>query len=129
MKKRTQTQQSVAAGETTSLDRAGEALLAGMTHEQVIAQLVSRIRRDAGYLAYRKACNRHTHDDEQVLVDLRALPLAISWLQEAREPPPLLGRWSGQPYAVAAATSSIAWEDENPSLPRFRSSSARASSR
>src|SRR5215813_652798 len=81
--------------------------------------------------ANRTACNRHTHDDEQVLVDLRALPLAICWLQEAREPPPLLGRRgaAGQPYAGAAATSSIAWEAENPSMPRTRSSSARASSR
>jgi len=37
-----------------------ETVLAGMTREQVIAQLVSRIRCDQGYLASRKARHRHT---------------------------------------------------------------------
>jgi hypothetical protein len=63
------------------LELAGEAVLAGLTREQVIAQLVSRIRRDEGYLAYRKACNRRTRYDEQVTSDLCALALAAVWLE------------------------------------------------
>jgi len=82
--KRTQTPQwdPDAGSEATYLDLAGEALLAGMTREEVIAQLVSRIRRDEGYLAYRKACNRRTRYDQQVLADMRALALAAVLLQE-----------------------------------------------
>jgi len=55
-------------GETapTYLQLAGDAVLAGMTREQVIAGLISRVRRDQGYLAYRKACNRQTRYDGQV---------------------------------------------------------------
>src|SRR5690242_3842346 len=36
----------------TYIQLAGDALLAGMTHELAIAGLVSRIKRDQGYLAY-----------------------------------------------------------------------------
>lgn len=64
------------------LDLAGEAMLAGLTCEQVIAQLISRIKRDQGYLAYRKASGRKTRYDDQVMSDLRALALAICWLEE-----------------------------------------------
>jgi hypothetical protein len=46
------------------VELAAEALLTGMTRAQVIAQLVSRMRHDQGYLAYRKACHRHTRSDE-----------------------------------------------------------------
>jgi hypothetical protein len=53
-----------------------------MTRSQVIAQLVSRIRRDEGYLAYRRVSNRQTRYDEQVLADMRALALAVVLLQE-----------------------------------------------
>jgi hypothetical protein len=35
------------------LDLAGQALLAGITREPVIAQVVARVRRPEGYLAYR----------------------------------------------------------------------------
>src|SRR5262245_63517076 len=62
----TQTQQVGRYIEASHLDLAGETLLAGMTREQVIVQLVSRIRREEGYLAYRKGCNRRTRYDEQV---------------------------------------------------------------
>src|SRR5262245_54459145 len=78
----TQTQRSDGQIETSYLDLAGEALLAGMTREQVIAQLASRIRRDQGYLAYQKACNRRTRYDDQVQQDLRALALAACLLNE-----------------------------------------------
>jgi hypothetical protein len=60
----------------TYIQLAGDALLAGMTREQVIAGLISRIMRDQGYLAYRKACNRRTGYDNQVQQDMRALALA-----------------------------------------------------
>jgi hypothetical protein len=68
---------------TPYLDLAGEALLAGMTHAQVVAQLVGRIRRDQGYLAYRRASGRRTRYDEQVTADLRALALAACWLSDS----------------------------------------------
>ena len=71
--------------ESPYLDLAGEALLVGITREQVVAQLVSRIRRDQGYLAYRKACNRRTGYDDQVLADMRALALAAVLLDEDNE--------------------------------------------
>lgn len=67
-----------ADGETppTYLQLAGDALLAGLTREQAIAGLISHIRRDQGYLAHRKACNRRTSFDDQVQQDMRALALA-----------------------------------------------------
>lgn len=68
--------------DTPYVDLAGEALLSGMTREQVITQLVSRIKRDQGYLAYRKACNRRTTYDDRVLADMRALALAAVLLDE-----------------------------------------------
>jgi len=70
---------------TPYLDLAGEAVLAGMTREGVIAQLVSRIKRDQGYLAYRKASGRKTRYDEQVTSDMRALALAAVLLEERRD--------------------------------------------
>src|SRR5262249_60744244 len=103
--------------------RADRAPREGDPAEPVIAQLVSRIRREEGDLASRKACPRHTHDDEQVMVGLRALARAICWFQEAREAPPRPGRRSGHPYAGADVTSRIASEAENPSTPRARASS------
>ncbi len=63
------------------LDLAAEALLDGWTREQVIAALIGRIKRDQGYLAYRKACNRRTSYDSQVLHDMSALALAACWLE------------------------------------------------
>ncbi len=67
---------------TPYLDLAGEAVLAGMTREMLVAQLVSRIRRDQGYLAYRKACNQRTSYDDQVTSDIWALALAAVLLEE-----------------------------------------------
>jgi hypothetical protein len=61
---------------------AADALLDGWTREQVIAALIGRIKRDHGYLAYRKACNRRTSYDSQVQQDMRALSLAVVWLAE-----------------------------------------------
>jgi hypothetical protein len=66
----------------TYLQLAGDALLAGTTREQAIAGLISRIKRDQGYLAYREACHRHTRYDEEVIADLRALALAAVLLGE-----------------------------------------------
>src|SRR5690349_15924765 len=60
----------------TYIQLAGDAVLSGMTREQAIAGLISRIKRDQGYLAYRKACNRRTSYDDQVTSDIRALALA-----------------------------------------------------
>lgn len=67
------------------LDLAAEALIDGWTREQVIAALISRVKRDQGYLAYRKACNRRTSYDSQVQQDIRALSLAAVWLAETRD--------------------------------------------
>jgi hypothetical protein len=64
------------------LQLAGDALLAGTTREQVVAELISRIERDQGYLAYRKACNRCTRYDDQVQQDMRVLALAAVLLSE-----------------------------------------------
>jgi hypothetical protein len=66
------------------LDLAAEALLDGWTREQVIAALIGRVKRDQGYLAYRKACNRRTSYDSQVQQDMRALALAAVLLEEQR---------------------------------------------
>jgi hypothetical protein len=54
-----------------------------MTCEQVVAGLISRIKRDQGYLAYRKACNRRTSYDDQVQQDMLALALAAVLLEES----------------------------------------------
>ena len=54
-----------------------------MTWEQAIAGLISRIKRDQGYLAYRKACNRRTSYDNQVQHDMLALALAVVLLEES----------------------------------------------
>ena len=96
MTKSTQTPRADACSEAGYLDLAGEALLAGMTRKRVIAQLVSRIRRDEGYLAYRKACNRRTRYDDQVTADLQALALAACWLSESL---------ADEPTAAQAAVS------------------------
>ncbi len=68
----------------TYIQLAGDALLAGMTREQAIAGLISRIKRDQGYLAYRKACNRRTSYDDQVQQDMQALALAAVLLARRR---------------------------------------------
>jgi hypothetical protein len=68
--------------EVSFLDLAGEAVLAGMTHKLVVAQLISRIRRDERYLAYRRASGRRTRYDDQVRSDLRTRALAVCWLLE-----------------------------------------------
>ncbi|HEV8194290.1 MAG TPA: hypothetical protein VGP82_22800 [Ktedonobacterales bacterium] len=49
-------------------------------------RLLSRIRRDEGYLAYRKACNRHTRYDDEATADLQALALAAMLLDEEHFP-------------------------------------------
>jgi hypothetical protein len=64
---------------------ASEALLEGWTRHQVIAALASRIRRDEGYLAYRRAMGRHTTYDDQVKAGMRALALAACWLEDASQ--------------------------------------------
>src|SRR5215469_2896942 len=64
------------------VELAAEAVLEGWTRHQVLDMLVSRIRRDRRYLAYRKACNRRTNYDDQVQQDMRALALATCWLTE-----------------------------------------------
>src|SRR5689334_10620855 len=64
------------------LDLAAEALLDGWTREQVIVALISRVKRDQGYLASRKACNRRTSYDGQVQQDMQALALAAVLLGE-----------------------------------------------
>jgi hypothetical protein len=64
------------------LELAAEALGDGWTRERVIGALSSPIQRDRGYLAYRKACNRHTRYDDQVQQDLQALALANCWLSD-----------------------------------------------
>ena len=61
---------------------AGDALMDGWTRDRVIAALISRIRRDEGYLAYRKASGRKTGYDRQVQTDMRASALAAVWLEE-----------------------------------------------
>jgi hypothetical protein len=66
------------------VELAAEAVLEGWTHERVIDMLISRIRRDRRYLAYRKACNRRTSYDDEVQQDMQALALAACWLDEAR---------------------------------------------
>ncbi len=71
----------------------------GWTREQVIAALIGRIKRDQGYLAYRKACNRRTSYDSQVLHDMRALALAACWLEADRAnslPPTLAAQITAQ---------------------------------
>ena len=85
MTKRTHDRAPDAEPATPYVDLAGEAVLAGMTGEQVVAQLVSRIKRDQGYLAYRKASGRKTRYDDQVTSDLRALALAAVLLDEQVE--------------------------------------------
>lgn len=79
-------EQDHAHAETLSEPRhivlAREAVLVGMSREQVIAAIIKRIRRDEGYLAYRKASGRRTSYDEIVQADMRALALAACWLEE-----------------------------------------------
>ena len=67
-----------------------------MTREQAIAGLISRIKRDQGYLAYRKACNRRTSYDDQVQQDMRALALAAVLLEE----PPIEQRASREKSSI-----------------------------
>ena len=93
-----------------------------MTREQVIAQLVSRIKRDQGYLAYRKASGRKTRYDEQVTSDLRAIALAICWLEgetgprsAAGVPPSLVFRPPRAGQAWIASTSMEALDPAGPS--------------
>jgi hypothetical protein len=70
-------------GTPPHVELASEALLEGWTRQQVIAALVSRIRRDEGYLAYRRATRRRTAYDDQVKADIRALALAACWLEDS----------------------------------------------
>ncbi len=70
------------ASEPRHIALAREAVLAGMSREQVIEAIIKRIRRDEGYLAYRKASGRRTSYDELVTSDLQTLALAACWLDE-----------------------------------------------
>jgi hypothetical protein len=70
------------SGEPLHVALAGEALLEGWTRERVIEALIGRVRRDEGYLAYRRACGRRTSYDEQVQADMRALALTACWLEQ-----------------------------------------------
>lgn len=60
-----------------------EAVLDGWTREHVVTTLISRIRSDQAYLAYRKTCRRKTNYDEKVQRGMRALALAACWLADA----------------------------------------------
>ncbi len=64
------------------VELAAEAIFNRWTREQVIDILISRIKRDRRYLAYRKACNRRTSYDDQVQQDMRALALAAVLLED-----------------------------------------------
>src|SRR5262249_11986005 len=79
-RRNTQTSAPVAAETLYHVEQATEAVLEGWSREQVIDTLISRIRRDRRYLAYRKACNRRTSYADQVQHDMRALALAAVWL-------------------------------------------------
>src|SRR5689334_5487849 len=65
------------------VELAAEAMLEGWTRAQVLDTLISRIRRDRRYLAYRKAGNRRTSYDDDVQQDMRAFALAVCWLTES----------------------------------------------
>lgn len=67
---------------------AREAVLASMSREQVIEAIIKRIRRDEGYLAYRKASGRRTSYDDLVQADMRALALAAALLVDGPVPAP-----------------------------------------
>ena len=88
----------VAAETPIHVELAAEAVLEGWTQEQVIDTLISRIRRDRRYLAYRKACNRHTSYDDQVQEDMRALALAACWLDGG-------DGWRGRPIRRTSASA------------------------
>src|SRR5262245_17170428 len=79
----------------TYLELAADGALAGLTRAQVVEALIGRIERDVHYLAYRKACHRHTRYDDQVTADLRALALAACWLEESSARSPMLGQAFG----------------------------------
>jgi hypothetical protein len=83
MRQTTHTAQAQYDDEPRYLTLAREAMLNGLTRDQVITALQSRIRRDEGYLSYRRATGRHTNYDDQVQGDLRAMALAICYLEEA----------------------------------------------
>jgi hypothetical protein len=83
MAKRTRTQRQTPVTVTTDtatteartiphLDLAAEAILDGWTREHVNAALISRVKRDQGYLAYRKACNRRTSYDSHAQCGIRS---------------------------------------------------------
>jgi hypothetical protein len=67
---------------------AQEGALSGLTQQRVITALHNRIWRDEGYLSYRKAAKKHTSYDDQVEADLRAIALAICYLEEPAHPAP-----------------------------------------
>lgn len=69
--------------EPAYVDVARAAVREGWTRAQVIEVLLSRMRRDKHYLAYRAATGKHTVYDEETAGDQRALALAVCWLDEA----------------------------------------------
>lgn len=92
------------------VELAAAAALEGWTRDQVINTLISRIKRDRRYLAYHKACNRHTSYDDQVQLDMRVLALAATLLEDAARLP--------QPRAQSqAATQSTAAAPVVPAVP------------
>jgi hypothetical protein len=78
----TRRKSSVQQKEPRYLTLAREAAQSGLTREQVITALQSRIRRDENYLAYRKTAKGHTSYDDQLKADLRAMAPAICYLEE-----------------------------------------------
>jgi hypothetical protein len=83
--KRKQERKPQAAPETPYLDRQVEVPLAGSLREQVVAQLVSRLKRDQGCLVFGKASGRATGYDERVMSDLQALALVAVLEASARD--------------------------------------------
>ena len=69
------------ASEPCHIALACEAVLAGISCERVIEAIIKRIRRDEGYLAYRRASGRRTSYNELVTADLQELSLAAVLLQ------------------------------------------------
>jgi hypothetical protein len=73
-----------------------------MTREEAVAGLISRIKRDQGYLAYRKACNRRMSYVDQVQLDMQALALAAPLLEKAARLP------QSPTHSIAAAPAAPA---------------------
>src|SRR5262249_21897788 len=78
----------------TYLELAADRALAGLTRAQVVEVLIGRVERDVHYLAYRKACHRHTRYDDQATTDLRAWRLRRAGSRSFQRP---RQRWARRP--------------------------------